>query len=159
MKRRFRRAAPTNDEDDQEQKDKDDIQTMEIRQIEQESANAKQSAFDVLRKASNSITRKEEKDKARKKFIQGEAEESDGESEDENGNNKRRHGGLEGVFSDQDDQNSSEDEEDEEDGQDLEDLIDEEQDEKEAEKDIFRCDFSCSALSKIALWLFKIIWR
>ncbi|PWN33304.1 uncharacterized protein FA14DRAFT_161224 [Meira miltonrushii] len=144
MKRRYRRAAPAHEEDDQAQSKSDNVQIDESMQVEQEPARERHSAFDLLREGARTIVRKDEV-KARMKFIYGEAEESDGDSGDEEGmgpkkgKNKRRHGGLEGVFSDHDDQDSSEgddEDEDEDDGRDLEDLIDEQRDEEEAEKDV-----------------------
>ncbi|MCO5585156.1 hypothetical protein L7F22_039088 [Adiantum nelumboides] len=142
-KRRYRRAVSAHDEEGQMQRDSFDVRPVGRKEIEQEPMHGKQTAFDILREGSRTIKRKTD-DKARKIFIQGEAEESDGDSEDgdeknaKKGKNKGRHGGLEGVFSDQEDQNSGEEEDDdeEEDGQDLEDLIDEQKDENEAEKDI-----------------------
>lgn len=142
MRRRYRRAVLAHEEEDQVQSMNNDVQYDGIKEVEQETARERHSAFDVLREGARKITKKDE-DKAKMKFIQGEAEESDGDSGDEEGmdlkkgkgKNKGRHGGLEGVFSDQDDQDSSEEEE-EDDGRDLEDLIDEQRDEEEAEKDI-----------------------
>jgi hypothetical protein len=99
---------------------------------------ASRNAFEVLKGAMN---RRQESAspspvKGRKnRFVQGEAEESDDDEEDGPVNKKHKKGGLDGVFSD-DEGGSDEEEEDEEDGADLEELIDEEQDEKEAEKDI-----------------------
>ncbi|CAO1628026.1 unnamed protein product [Jaminaea pallidilutea] len=95
---------------------------------------ASANAWDILRKgAANAEFHKKNQGRRQRdfQFVEGEAE----ESEDEEGD-KRRGGGLDGVFSDSDKSGDEDDDDEDDDGADLENLVDNEKEKDEAAKDI-----------------------
>lgn len=152
-RRRFRLAARVQDDEGISDHDDDtrenrlrlsddarhenDRSDSETESDESETLVASKSAFDALREGARSLKNAKGDVQHVRRFLEGEAEESDGDSEEGDPKGKgRNRGGLGGVFSDEEQRSDEDDDDSEDDGKDLEGLIDEEKDEDEAEKDV-----------------------